>query len=100
MDVLILLSIEKIIYSSSFDFINPNYINFTLLGLALFLHSSIDGFLKSISLAIKGVSGILIQFPLYFGIMGIITSSGLVNIFSDFFVTISTEFTLSNIYND
>ena len=90
---LILISIEKIIYSSSFDFINPNYINFTLLGLALFLHSNIDDFLKSISLAIKGVSGILIQFPLYFGIMGIMTSSGLVSVFSDFFVTISTEFT-------
>ncbi len=90
---LILISIEKIIYSSSFDFINPNYINFTLLGLALFLHSNIDSFLKSISLAIKGVSGILIQFPLYFGIMGIMTSTGLVSVFSDFFVTISTEFT-------
>lgn len=90
---LLLLSLEKIINSSSFDFINPNYINFTLLGLALFLHSSIDDFLNSISTAIKGVSGILIQFPLYFGIMGVMTSSGLVYIFSDFFVSISTELT-------
>jgi len=90
---ILLLSVEKIINSSSFDFINPNYINLTLLGLALFLHSNIDNFLDSISIAIKGVSGILIQFPLYFGIMGIMTSSGLVYIFSDFFVAISTEFT-------
>ena len=49
--------------------------------------------MSSINIAIKGVGGILIQFPLYFGIMGIITSSGLVNIFSDFFISISTEFT-------
>ena len=31
-------------------------------------------------------SGILIQFPLYFGIMGIMNGSGLVDVFSDFFV--------------
>ncbi len=90
---ILLLAIGKIINSSSFDFINPNYINLTLLGLALFLHSNIDDFLNSIGLAIKGISGILIQFPLYFGIMGVMTSSGLVSVFSDFFVTISTEFT-------
>lgn len=91
--VLILLSIFKIISSSSFDFINPNFINLFLLGIAIFFHSSINNFLSSINIAIKGVGGILIQFPLYFGIMGIITSSGLVNIFSDFFISISTEFT-------
>jgi short-chain fatty acids transporter len=34
---------------------------------------------------------ILIQFPLYFGIMGIMNSSGLVDIFSNFFVSISSE---------
>ena len=43
--------------------------------------------------AIGGASGILIQFPLYFGIMGIMNSSGLVQVFSDFFVSISNEVT-------
>ncbi|MDC0189468.1 TIGR00366 family protein, partial [Flavobacteriales bacterium] len=38
-------------------------------------------------------SGILIQFPLYFGIMGIMTESGLVDIFANFFVTISNPTT-------
>ena len=64
-----------------------------MLGLALFLHSNFKDFLNSINEAIKGVSGILIQFPLYFGIMGIMTSSGLVYVFSDFFTSISNEFT-------
>tara|TARA_B100000579_G_scaffold436050_1_gene460930 strand:+ start:1125 stop:2486 length:1362 start_codon:yes stop_codon:yes gene_type:complete len=90
---ILLLSIAKIFISESLEFINPNYINLTLFGLALFLHSNINNFLKSISIAIKGASGILIQFPLYFGIMGIMTTSGLVSIFSDFFVRISTDFT-------
>jgi len=44
--------------------------------------------------AIKGASGILIQFPLYFGIMGIMRDSGMVVQISDFFVSISTARTL------
>jgi short-chain fatty acids transporter len=76
-----------------FGFINPNYINLLLLGLCLLLHRSFFKFLKAIDQAIGGASGILIQFPLYFGIMGIMNSSGLVQLFSDFFVSISNEAT-------
>ncbi len=71
----------------------PNNINFFLLGLGLLLHGSFFNFLHAIEKAIGGVSGILIQFPLYFGIMGIMSSSGLVNMFSSFFVSISNDFT-------
>jgi short-chain fatty acids transporter len=77
----------------SFSFINPNYINLLLLGLCLLLHRSVFKFLKAIDQAIGGASGILIQFPLYFGIMGIMNSSGLVQLFSGFFVSISNETT-------
>jgi short-chain fatty acids transporter len=76
-----------------FGFINPNYINLLLLGLSLLLHRSFFKFLTAIDQAIGGASGILIQFPLYFGIMGIMNSSGLVQLFSDFFVDISNETT-------
>ena len=78
---------------NGFGFINPNYINLLLLGLGLLLHRSFFKFLKAIDEAIGGASGILIQFPLYFGIMGIMNSSGLVQLFSDFFVSISNETT-------
>lgn len=74
-------------------FINPNFINLLLLGLCISLHGSFKNFLSGVEQAIGGASGILIQFPLYFGIMGIMNSSGLVNIFSDFFVSISNETT-------
>lgn len=73
------------------SFITPNFINFSLLGLGLLLHGSFFNFLNAIEEAISGVSGILIQFPLYFGIMGIMKSSGLVNDLSAFFVSISNE---------
>lgn len=74
-------------------FITPNFINLLLLGLCVTLHGSFKNFLEGVEQAIGGASGILIQFPLYFGIMGIMNSSGLVLIFSDFFVSISNETT-------
>jgi len=77
----------------SFKVINPNYINLVLLGLAIVMHKSFFNFLKAVNSAIGGASGILIQFPLYFGIMGIMNHSGLVQIMSDFFVDISNETT-------
>jgi len=77
----------------SLSFITPNFINLFLLGLGISLHASFNSFLKGINQAIGGASGILIQFPLYFGIMGLMNSSGLVGVFSDFFVSISNPTT-------
>ncbi len=74
--------------------ITPNLLNFFMLGLALLLHGSFSSFLNALEEAIKGASGILIQFPLYFGIMGIMRDSGMVVQISDFFVSISTARTL------
>ncbi|MDO5972189.1 TIGR00366 family protein [Flavivirga aquimarina] len=74
--------------------ITPNMLNFFMLGLAILLHKNFHNFLKAVEEAIKGTSGILIQFPLYFGIMGIMKSSGMVVQISDFFVSIATETTL------
>ena len=61
-------------------FATPNNINLILLGLALLLHGSFNRFLHAIDSAIGGASGILIQFPLYFGIMGVMKGSGLVEL--------------------
>ena len=77
----------------SLSVITPNYINLLLLGLAIIMHKSFFSFLKAVDNAISGASGILIQFPLYFGIMGIMNQSGMVDIMSSFFVSISNETT-------
>ncbi|HCQ29077.1 MAG TPA: short-chain fatty acid transporter [Flavobacteriales bacterium] len=73
--------------------INPNNINFLLFGLALFFHKNIMQFLKAVDNAIGGASGILIQFPLYFGIMGVMKESGLVQQLAEFFSSVSNETT-------
>lgn len=74
-------------------FIDPDWTNQTLLGLALLLHGSLKRFLASIDAAIGGTSGILIQFPLYFGIMGIMSGTGLVEALSMAMVRLSTPAT-------
>ena len=65
-------------------FFTPNNINLLLLGLALFFHSNFSSFLKALDQAIGGASAILIQFPLYFGIMGILKDSLLIAQFSTY----------------
>jgi len=74
--------------------ITPNMLNFFMLGLALVLHGNFRSFLIAVEEAIRGASGILIQFPLYFGIMGIMRDSGMVVQIADFFVSIATPTTL------
>ena len=74
-------------------FFKPNNINLLLLGMCLLLHQSFARFLRAIDKAISGASGILIQFPLYFGILGILSGSGMIKLVSEFFVSISTETT-------
>ena len=91
--VYVLYSVIQIYPQKGLGFINPNFINLLLLGLCLAIHKNIHSFLKAIDNAIGGASGILIQFPMYFGIMGIMNGSGLVDVFSDFFVSISNETT-------
>ena len=79
--------------NSILSVINPNFINLFLLGLTILLHGNFYNFIKSINSAIHGASGILIQFPLYFGIMGVMKDSGMVSILSEFFVSISNDTT-------
>ena len=75
----------------SLNFITPNFINLTLLGFCIIAHKSIFSFVNAVNNAIKGASGILVQFPLYFGIMGIMKYSGMIEIMSDLFIIISNE---------
>lgn len=74
--------------------ITPNMLNFFMLGLAMVLHGSFKSVLVAVEEAIGDTTGILIQFPLYFGIMGIMANSGMINTVSDFFVSISSATTL------
>lgn len=71
--------------------ITPNSLNFLMLSLCFLLHQNVASFSQALGEAIQGASGILIQFPLYFGIMAVMKESGLVTEIASFFIQISTE---------
>ncbi len=77
--------------ASSLGFITPNYINLVLFGLGLLLHRHVKSFVAAVESAIGGAAGILIQFPLYFGIMGMMKEAGLIDMLSNYFISISTD---------
>lgn len=79
---------------SALGFIQLNFINFTFLGLSLTLHRSIQNFSEALQRAIGDVSGILIQFPIYFGILAIMSSSGMIKLFSDSITSVANADTL------
>jgi short-chain fatty acids transporter len=91
--VFVLIALLKAMETGSLSVIDPNYLNFLLLGLGLILAGNIARFLALVKNAMGAAAGILIQFPLYFGIMGIMKYSGLVGIFSNFLMDISNETT-------
>lgn len=80
--------------NSALGFIQLNFINLIFLGLSLLLHKSIRHFTSALQTAIGDISGILIQFPFYFGILAIMNSSGLIALFSNSITSIANAATL------
>ncbi|RLQ93434.1 short-chain fatty acid transporter [Falsibacillus albus] len=79
-------------YQSGFD-LNLNIVNFAFLFLGILFHGTPKRFLHAVNTAVKGASGIIIQFPFYAGIMGMMTASGLAAVMSQAFVSVSNDFT-------
>lgn len=76
--------------SSFLQLLNLNYINFILLGLCLIAHGSIHKFLQAVNEAMVDGAGILVQFPLYAGIMGIVKYSGLMALLTQNLIALSS----------
>ena len=74
--------------------LNLNSVNFLFLSLAIVLHRTPRSLLASLNEAIKGGAGIVIQFPFYAGIMGIMMQSGLAQSLSELFAAIANADTL------
>ncbi|MEW9676029.1 short-chain fatty acid transporter [Lentibacillus sp. L22] len=80
-------------FKNGFD-LNINIVNFTFLFLGIIFHQTPRRFLNSVTSAVKNAGGIIIQFPFYAGIMGMMVASGLSEQMSLWFVSISNETTL------
>jgi len=67
-------------------FITLNFVNFFLLGLGLCLHVDLNAYVRAVQQALAGATGIILQFPFYAGILGVLKYSGLLVLVADFFV--------------
>ncbi len=74
---------------NGFD-LNLNIVNFIFFILGIIFHGTPRLFLAAVTNAVKTAGGIIIQFPFYAGIMGMMVTSGLAGVISEGFVNIST----------
>lgn len=70
-----------------------NIVNFIFLMVGILLHKTPASYLKAIAEGTKGCAGIILQFPFYAGIMGMMKYSGLVTVIAGWFVAISSAAT-------
>ena len=92
---LALMGVVYIVYhfaTKGFD-LDINMVNAIFLFAGIIMHGNIANYIRAVKNGIGGVSGIVFQFPLYAGIMGMIKYSGLVDILATGLVSISTPFT-------
>ena len=82
-------------YANGITRLDLNSINFTFIFLAMLLHRNPKSFVASVQRGTSTVYGVIIQFPLYAGVFGMISYSGFAGTVAEWFVAISTPRTLS-----
>ena len=73
--------------------LNLNIVNFTFMFVGILLHRTPINYVRAITEGTRGCAGIILQFPFYSGIMGMMKFSGLIVVIAGWFVAISNQFT-------
>lgn len=89
--LMLLLVISELLGSSDrgLGAVDLNFVNFTLLALCFLAFKSIVSLMGALSTAMKGAADILLQFPFYAGILGMMKYSGLLLLMADQMVSFS-----------
>ena len=74
--------------------LNHNVVNVTFLMLGMTLHPSPTSYARAIAQSVRGVSGIVLQFPFYGGILAVMTTTGLSETIAHVFIGASNADTL------
>jgi short-chain fatty acids transporter len=96
--VSLLISILGLVYIAAYFAksgfkLNLDIVNLIFLTFGILLHGTPRRFLEAMGEAIKGSTGIVVQFPFYAGIIGMMTGSGLAASISEWFIGISNAAT-------
>ena len=68
-----------------------NNFNFAFLTLGLLLHGRPRSFLNAVARSVPATAGVLIQYPFYAGILGLISKTALTTVLADLFVRATTR---------
>ena len=90
----LLLALGRHMYVSGLDRTGLNEITLFMLGIGLLLHGSPVGYMQAVTRGAKGCGGIIIQFPLYAGIMAMMVASGLMGSLTEFMVGAGSKETI------
>ncbi|HCK61362.1 MAG TPA: serine--pyruvate aminotransferase [Gemmatimonadetes bacterium] len=71
--------------------LNLNVFNFGFLVIGMLLYSSPARYQQEFNDAVKGSAGVILQFPFYAGIIGIMTGTGLVDTMTEALLSIATQ---------
>lgn len=82
-------------YISDGNAIGLNMVNLSFLTLGLLLHRSPAHYLLALKNSVESVGAVVLQFPLYAGIMGMMINSGLAASMSEWFVSIANQDTFT-----
>ncbi|WP_293878909.1 TIGR00366 family protein [uncultured Brevibacterium sp.] len=74
--------------------LNLDIVNWSFLCLGLLMSRSILEYIKLVANASGSVGQLIVQYPFYAGIMGMMVSTGFITVISDWFTAISTPLTL------
>ncbi len=90
----LLLAFVRYAQVSGLGRVGLNQINAAMLALGLIFHGSPRAYMDAVTEGARGCAGIIIQFPLYAGIMAMMVVSGLVGTLADGIVSAGNETTI------
>lgn len=90
----LLIALARFIVTRGVAGIGLNEVNLAMLALGLLLHGSPRSYAAAAEEAARGCAGIIIQFPLYAGIIAMMKASGLVRVFADWFIAAGNDTTI------
>ena len=95
--LVLILGFSYIIYNialNKMNALNLNFVNFIFMFVGILLHGNLKRYIDAFSNSVKSSAGILLQFPFYAGIQGMMVGSvagvSLAGVISTFFVSIAT----------
>ncbi|MCQ9618299.1 TIGR00366 family protein [Paenalcaligenes niemegkensis] len=94
--IIVLGGLIYIVYhfmTRGFD-LNLNLINFSLMIIGMATYKTPIAYVKAIDEGITACGQIVLQFPFYAGIMGMMAKSGLVETFANLLISVSNQYTL------